>query len=279
MATLVLAEQDQVRRLLELFPVTSLRLTWPGHKGTKAEICAAVAVEGDFELITAFVVHEFNRCKQHVYTFIPGDGVDIEDAFPNSDPFATDGDASVLHMATVDYLVHIGNPYQAIPISYLWPIRVEKKKKTTVVSFITLERKPVPFSDRPVIAAKREIDERDVVSSILSIGCQTADLNKGIKGLWKDDYVDIVKSKFKRALSTDESTMDDERGIKQYMPDLYEEMLKVPLMNSLLRIHPKLESSLSYFQCDPTSGKIIFTSYTEGLGDSDGIVQAILGKN
>jgi hypothetical protein len=61
--------QDR-KRLLELFPISNLRETWPSLKGTKEEICFTIAEERNHEQTIRFVDENLSCCKQHVYSTI-----------------------------------------------------------------------------------------------------------------------------------------------------------------------------------------------------------------
>lgn len=82
--------QDK-ERLLELFPIAVFREVHAEQKGTKEEICFALAGQLTEEQVVTFVRTHLPRCKQHVYIFDRvGDGaVNLRDvAGGDSPPFS-----------------------------------------------------------------------------------------------------------------------------------------------------------------------------------------------
>ena len=108
-------------------------------------------------------------------------------------------------------------------------------------------------------------------------GLTPADLNKGIKKLWADGYIESIRSRFKKQYSTSSETMDEERGIKEHYPDLYAIMQEAPLYTTLFEVNDE-ENSVGIFSADPSHGIMGFTSYSE-RGDTDAIIEKIISNN
>lgn len=71
--------------------------------------------------------------------------------------------------------------------------------------------------------------------------------------------------------------MDNNQGIKQRYPDIYDKMMTAPIHGSFFKImenEPKVRS----FSANPSDGQIGFTSYSE-LGHSDVVLRKILENN
>lgn len=278
MATLETASQEELRRMLELFPATVLREQFGA--GDKTDICDAAATRRDNGQLATFLGRNFGRCKQHV--FVLGDStldVPISIAFEDADLVAMDPEARSIFLAKVSYTVYVKDPFEAVSVNFLWPIRVEKRKGFQVVSFIVLERDPRPFANRSVITAVRHVDEKQTVRALNDLGFLPVDLNKGVKALWAQDLMDAFRVRFKKPFSTATEVMDEELGIKQTNPQLYEEVQRLPLFDTLFRVRPSRDSSVRSFNVNPTTGKIAFTSYTDDAGDTDELVTAILAAN
>src|SRR5207245_9980493 len=60
--------QDR-KRLLELFPIATLRAVWPDIQGTKDEVCHAIGEKQPIDQIVNFADEHLGCCKQHVYIF------------------------------------------------------------------------------------------------------------------------------------------------------------------------------------------------------------------
>ncbi len=60
--------------MLELIPVATFREAHPELKGTKEEICYALAEQSSPDQMARFIRIHLGRCKQHVYIYDRGDG-------------------------------------------------------------------------------------------------------------------------------------------------------------------------------------------------------------
>jgi hypothetical protein len=105
-----------------------------------------------------------------------------------------------------------------------------------------------------------------------------ADLHKGIKKLWSDGFMDSSRAKYKTPISTAQETMDEERGIKEYNPDLYGILQQSPLFTTLFQI-PEDKGTVTSFSADPSNGLIGFSRYSEKVGDTDYVIEQILANN
>ena len=280
MAKLKNASADEIQHLLELFPLSVLKQNWDNRGRNKEEICAAIAKEVDYRKIATFVTRNFARCKQHSYVLLAsgGDSAEPEASFPYADPLGT-VDGKSVYLGVAKYTVLLRDPFEQAEVNLLWPMRVEQGNNATIVSFIVMEKDVPRLFDREVINSRRHVDEKLITQAIRATGYDSVDLNKGVKTLWSRDYMDAFKVKFKKPRPTTTESMDRERGIKATEPELYKEMQRLPIYESMFRVSPKSESSVDVFQVNPTEGSIRMTRYTEGQGDSDEIVEAILSKN
>lgn len=279
MATLAKAEVDEIRRLLELFPVATLRDQFP-DRGDKEEVADAVAKRGEHHRIAEFVARNFSQCRQHVYVLGKSQlGITLPIAFGGVDELIKDPAGRTIYLSEVEYTVYVKDPYDAVHAKFLWPIRVEERGDQRVVSFVVLERDPKPIANRAVITAVRHLDEKTVVRALGDLGFAYIDINKGVKDLWANAFMDAFMIKFKRPFSTATEKMDEELGIRSHNPQLFEDVMKLPLFDSLFRIHPSKGSTVSSFHVNPTTGRISFPIYTEVAGDCDDLVRKILEAN
>jgi len=124
------------------------------------------------------------------------------------------------------------------------------------------------------------VDEDTVLLELLKPGTLAAtDLHKGVKKLWDDGFMDSPKAKYKKAISIASEAMDEEKGIKEYNPDLYEILQEAPLFNTLFQIPENKGCTVSVFSVDPSKGILRFPRYSEKKGDTDFVIAEILGNN
>src|SRR5260221_521978 len=107
--------QDR-KRLLELFPLAVFREVRPDLKGTKDEVCYAVAAEFTPAQIITFVRTHFGRCKQHVYVFnrSPDVPVQLPDAVSGGEKAFTGGDGNneTIYIIRTSYSVVLKDPLE-----------------------------------------------------------------------------------------------------------------------------------------------------------------------
>lgn len=281
MANLHEATTEDVQRLLELFPISALKGEWDS-RGTKEELCRAIATTADRARIAGFLMKNFGRCKQHAYIFQPRteDHPDPEVALPDVHPLGSLGDSDLFYLGLASFTVLLRDPdFRQETVGLLWPMRIQYKESSMVVSFIVLERDVRALFDGEVLNVRRHVEEKTVADSITSLGFQTLDLNKGVKSLWASDYMDAFRSKFKKARSTTTEAMDKDRGIKATDNELYELMQGRPMFETMFRVSASSDSAVEVFQINPTDGVVRMTRYTNREGDSDEVLERLLKAN
>ncbi len=275
------ASKTDLKRLLGTFPVTALKAGWPSVKGTKEEICFAAAEERDPDKIISFMETNFARCRQHVYIFSAPEGMmgDPGAAVPDAEVLSVDGGGRSMILTTASFDIFLKDPSEEAIVEFLWPMRFEKLYNFLVFSLIILERNPCIYFDRDCFKLSRSIDERGIVKNIESLGYLRADLHRGVKTLWEENFMDSHRTNFKKPKSTAMEAMDQELGIKEHNPTLYEELQSATLFTTLFQVSPGSDCCVDEFHVDPSGGYIAFPRYTEGAGDADYVVQELLKKN
>jgi hypothetical protein len=275
------ASKQDLKRLLGSFPVTSLKAGWPSIKGTKEEICFAAAEERDLPRIVAFMKTNFARCRQHVFVLTPPPDLSVnpESAVPDAELVDVDGAGGKILVTRAVFSIFLKDPSEEAVVEFLWPMRVTELYGYLVFSLMVLERNPCIYFDRDCFKLSRSIDERGVISNLESLGFVRADLHKGIKTLWDENFMDSFRTKFKKPKSTATEAMDEELGIKEHNPTLYEELQTSTLFRTVFQVGTNSECCVEEFQVDPSGGYIAFPRYTEGSGDADHVVHAIVAKN
>lgn len=275
------ASKQDLKRLLGTFPVAALKDGWSAVKGTKEEICFAAAEERNLDRIVLFMSKNIGRCKQHVYVFTPPatENIHPASAIPDAEIVSTDQGGRSIYITRAVFSVFLKDPPEESVVEFLWPIRFEQFQGYFVLSMVVLERNPCVYYDRDCFKLSRSIDERGIVKNLEALGYVRADLHKGIKKLWDDNFMDSCETNYKKPKSTAREAMDEELGIKQHNPVLYEELQAATLFRTVFQMDPQSESGVEEFHVDPSGGYIAFPRYTEGAGDADNVVHAILEKN
>ena len=269
-----------LKRLVELYPLSNIRGAFPALKGTKDEICSTIAEQRDYGSIVNFLDEHFSCCKQHVYVFTresdaEGLPATLTDA---SKIFGAVGEHA-LYVARVQYSVVLRDPLEETTLDFLWPVRVELIPNHVIARLVVLEKNLSSYFDRPSYLQARSIDEKTLLHDLDVLQIKPADLHKGIKALWGEGFMDSIRAKYKKPISMAQEVMDEERGIREYNPELYETLQEVPLLNMLFVIPRDKECSVSAFLADPGAGYLAFPRYSERKGDTDYVVRSILERN
>ena len=274
------ASTQDLKRLLEVFPASSIKAGWPSIRGTKEEICFAAAESRDLPRILEFIYRNFNRCKQHVYIFTkPEETPDISELIPECEIVDVRNGSEVIAILRSEYSILLRDPPEETTMDFLWPMRIDDLGELLIVRFVVMERNPCAYFDRDCYVTSRVVEEREIVLKLEASGLKRVDLHKGIKALWQDDFMDAPRTSYKKPKSSAREIMDEERGIKEHNPELYLELQEAILFTTMFTVRPSETCSVTVFHVDPSMGYVAFPRYTEGAGDNDVVVRAILESN
>jgi len=274
------ASVEDRQRLLGLFPVAKLRVSFTS-KSSKEAICKAAAKSSDqanLDKIADFADKNLNTCKQHIHVFSHAGDAVLPDSLQGGER-VIEAEDHAFYLVRVAFDVVVLAELKKAKIEFLWPVRIDIDPKYMVVRFIVLEKNLSAYFDSPTLVQGKSLDEEVIVSGILADGTlSAADLNKGIKELWASDSFDAVRTRYKKPRSVAWEAMDEEQGIKQCNPALYEELRTKPMYLTAFKSRND-ESSIQAFTSDPTNGLIGFTQYSKEGGDSDELIRKILKGN
>lgn len=79
-------------------------------------------------------------------------------------------------------------------------------------------------------------------------------------------------------MSLASEAMDEERGIREYNPELYEILLDSVLLNTVFVIQEE-NCGVSAFSADCANGFLGFPRYSEAEGNTDFVIDEILRHN
>lgn len=280
MSILQQASVEDRKRVLDLFPVANLKAFFSA-KGSKEDICHAIASSNarpDIDRIAAFLDDNLNLCKQHVHVFSHLGDATLPQNILGGERILEVGDHA-LYLVRTRYEVILLDPTGQETLEFLWPIRIEITPEHLIVRFIVLEKNPSAYFARQTVVRGKSLDEDEIIAGIRSDGTLSiADLNKGVKALWEDDYFDATSTKYKKPGSIAWEAMDEERGIKQFNRSLYEELRNKPLYSTTFK-GSEGRTNISAFSSNPTNGFIGFTRYCKEGGESDELIRQILKNN
>jgi hypothetical protein len=281
MGTFATASVQDLKRLLELFPIANLRQAWPDTKGTKEEICFAAAESKDYSKIAGFIDEHFSCCKQHVYVFMkPAGEEQLPPMLLDEPPVVEITGVRSVYVLRARYSVVLRSPLEETFIDFLWPIRLEitEDRNHAVLRFVVLEKAVTQYFDRPCYVPDRSIDEKAIIKDVELWAPERVDIHKGIKDLWENGFMDSSSATLKKALSMASEKMDEELGIREHNPELYEQIQDNTLLNALFAITDEEKCGVSVFSVQPSNGYLAFLRYSE-KGGPDFVISEILRKN
>lgn len=277
------ATREEVARLLELFPIARLRGRWEALRGSKAEISSVIAEEGDHSQIQAFMGAEFGCCKQHCYVFVrpedlkrlPATVAEAERVWRRADP------PSALYLLRSHYDVFLAEPLAQVVLEFLWPFRIEIVGDYVVIRFIVLEKNLDSYYGTRFKVGTRTVDEAAVVAAVAAhLGLEErADLHKGIKALWDAGFMDSPRTRYKKPQSMATEVMDEERGIREHNPELYDMVKKSVIYGTTFLVAPRDDLDIETFSANPAEGLIGFQRYAARSSETDYVIHEIIRKN
>ena len=284
-------EKTTLFRLLNLYPAEELKDYWQLKSRTKDEAIEQILKLAEEEEVKTFARLKQEVTKQHLFIFendikslrsfppvlLPG-------YVPTASKRTTD-QIEEFYLLPVTYKVVIGPPYRDVELSFLWPVSVVATSKFTIVMLTILEKNIDAYlaQGEEALNTQRDIEEDMILATLednmpSTIQLTRADLNKGVKALWKADKIDAPMARWKPAKVTMTATMDGKYLLKKDDPQRFEEAIKTPLLKMLFAVvDPKAKYS-TQFSVSPSDGELMFNRYTKPEEVSN-VVRAILTAN
>ena len=278
MAILETASIQDRKRLLELFSIASLKQSWPEIKGTKEEVCFAAAESANPAQVITFINVNLGRCKQHVYILNRTPETTLPEEVVGGERVHTLADQA-LYIVRTSYSVVLKDPLEETELNFLWPIQIRLKPQHLILRFVALEKNVSSYFERQCYVVRKSIEEKTVLEDLELLDLQPTDIHQGIKTLWDNGFMDSPRAKFKKPMSLASEAMDEELGIREHNPELYEVLLDSVLLNTLFVIPQEQNCGVSAFLADCAHGYLAFPRYSEGERDTNFVIDEILRHN
>ena len=275
----------EIERLLSLFPFDRLKEKWPNVKGKKHDRSSAIAAQRNRQTIIEFLDENLSCCKQHVFVFSTPKPLPH---LPNLNIAGAEKLLKVagqreLYLVKIRFDVVLRDPLEEASIEFLWPFRVEVMRDHLIIRFVVLEKNLSSyFGGRPSSTIRRTVDEDSILKEVKGLfngELQPTDIHKGIKTLWKNDFMDGTRTRYRKQRSTATEIMDETKHIKRDDPELYLVLLKSHLSNTLFQRTPTTQCEVPAFWIEAANGEIDFSRYTDKRGHTDFIIDEILRHN
>jgi hypothetical protein len=104
------------------------------------------------------------------------------------------------------------------------------------------------------------------------------DINKGIKYLWANDFIDSRYVKFRKPKSVSTEAMDEDFTVKTQYPEKYQEIIDKPIERTVFQFH-NAEAYMRHFTTEPSLGKVVFSIFPQNLESYENTLNFILQNN
>lgn len=273
-------------RLLKAFPVKVLKQYFEISELRQDNLIKKIINNFSKNQIIDFSFANFGYLKQHIYIVSPNKEIKSNwiPLPPNyiNDTLTEDKKAHNLLFTTV-YDVFNSTKNIKENVHFYVPVQIRKFEKYLILSVNILERSLSNLEGDNLVLLNKRLDEQTYIEAIKEslpkgITFVESDLNKGIKSLWKDDYVDAAYVKFKKSKSTSTEAMDETNTLKVIYPEIYKKIMESPIDKEVLSVlHEKV--AIKRFSIEPCRGKISINRFPETSTAIVELVDLILLKN
>lgn len=282
------SEASLLSRLLKGFPVKIIKEEFDITGLTQSEAIDGIVTTNSRDIILNFVHNNFNYLRQHVYVFdlnrtLPTNWRPVPRNLFSENTFKGYQVSNLIFNVKYNLInVETGDKPELI---FLLPVQVWVKNRKIIIKINTLERNANDYFEDRVFLRSRDIDDDAIILGIknsLPAGTTfvSCDLNRGIKSLLEDDFIDLRYVKFKKSSSTATETMDEEFTLKNKYPDLYREIIATPLEKTVVKlITDAADTLISHFNIEAGKGRMAFVKFPKTNDALPELIELILSAN
>lgn len=282
-------------RLLKLFPVHTLRENFLVKAKKQDLIIKEIVVKYQPEEIYNFSYKFFNYTRQHIHFFI-NDTKDLNlfktallSTVPLFNKNKTDNEITQFYFYDTTYSVIIvadRDNYSRTDIDFKVPMKITITQNYLRLDFTIIEKNINTYinTNSRIINLGKTIDEKYILLKLKSESTKfkdlnAYDLNKGIKHLWRNDFIDSPFVNWKKSKSTSTEAMDEEFTLKVEYPKLFNDIIEAPLKRTIFKIRNTDKNSYNHFISEPSEGKISFTTFAKNEDAKENVIRKILANN
>jgi len=284
-------------RLLRLFPVNHLKDKFESEERLQDNIIGDILLKNNQQGINDFVVDniDFTKKSVHVYSIknkyqhkqnISSNDLGLEILSQTS----ANGVFSLIgyHKLKYDAIIYDQTGKKTVSIFFKQPIKIVIDKFYLIIELTKVETNLKAYftNDIDLVSSKRVIDDTHAIHAILTyfdsqfkIRPSKADINKGIKFLWKNDIIDGKELAYRKTSSRTKEIMDGEELFKNKYPVEYKDIMKNPIESCIFRYLLENDDFPSHFTCDVSSGVLSFTIYPKAVNQISNVINEIIKNN
>jgi hypothetical protein len=279
-------------RLLNLYPAHAIRSAWTLGNVTKERAVEELAKTQSTADVSNFAFENISLTKQHVYLLEPSPAFSMS-ALPtvtiDDGPTLQHGERSearFFYLPDLRFEVVFLDSLDRQYIDFKWPILIDIRRDLLQVKFTTIERDlRTLFHGERVTVSRRSVDEKSILKSIedqfraSSHRLRALDINKGIKALWAQDYIDSQEARWKKSRSTANEVMDERFFLKRDLPEMYDAVRRAPILKAQFEFMKDREQFVPHFVVEANDGVLRFPLYGNRQESSLNVIAKILELN
>jgi hypothetical protein len=284
-------DQSALRRLLNIFPVTSIREQWDIGGKTKSDLVGNVTTKALPENVVDFVRDSSGLTKQHVYLFshsIRQISKLPESVLADFEPQKVTShgiEREFFYLIPLEFHFVAGSPPEEGSVKFIWPVKLVFRSGVLAAYLTTMEMDISTYVQLdPVHRVIRSLKNEQLLKHLTetlpsTAGLTRLDVNKGIKYLWSIDAIDATRVCWKESYSTHTDAMDAEFLLKKHVPKAYGDACKAPLLKTVFKV---LDPSLAWpelLMVDSTNGEIGIPRFSKDRKAVENVVGEILRHN
>lgn len=280
-------ETNLLKRLLKSYPIKILKEVFDIKGLNQKNVIDEILASNNHQVIKNFIFDNFSFLRQHIYIYditgiINNAWICDEDLYYN-ESIVNRNDRAINLFFQATYKVFSTETNSLLEVFFYKPVQIRIQNNKLIISINIQERDTANLFPSRSFLVSKNMSDNEILTHIVSKMPLTAslvktDLNKGIKQLWEEDFVDAAYVQFKKASSTSTESMDENFTLKVKAPDEYKRLLNEPLQKNVLKILGS-EDIISHFTSEPCIGRLSFTKFPETLNSIPELINLILSKN
>lgn len=277
------SRNELLGRTLEAFSVNLLK-DYFEESGKKEDIIKSIVQNSSEDDIKKFICEHFNLLHLTINVF------ELNKKIPSTISKIMDGECLHFNSSTMVsewiYLhktfVHYYDTKKRTTdkLEFLIPVRIFNKGKKLIVYQNTFQRNINSYFEYDIFL-ERAVNDIGVIENIKH-NCNSTlfnlDLNKGIKYLWLNDYLDAMHVKSRQSKSIRQDRMDENYLYKACYLERWKELMNTPIQQTKFKsLSPHI--SLDHFDCNPSTGNLGVSFHPNSEDDTTDLLNLILKHN
>jgi hypothetical protein len=281
-----------LNRLLNIFPVAAMRAQWKIGGRTKLDVIDGVIAKIHTANITDFVEKSMGLTKQHIYLYehdlkrladLPSN---VLTNFGPDKVHRTNTTIEFFYLIPLEFRYVAGSPPEEGSIDFPWPVRFVFRKGIVEAHLTTMEKDLEAYLEdlTPVYSVHRDIEDRDILEDFRKTLDRTTtlvslDINRGVKHLWANNFIDAPRAAWKSAVSTKIDAMDGQYMVKRDDPNEYAQAIACPLLKTIFKVLAPGVNWPEVLLIDATGGEISIPRYSNDPTAIENVIGEILRHN